>query len=351
MSATSLAMRNRAERMIGSLESLPLGQVWVTLVSAIAIGALFVAWHAAAGLLDTLGSREGTLGLTGETRIQLVVILILAFLMAVQRHAARRWTVDLDEMRALTRCSDAEFAALTSEHDPRMAAVYIGVGVLLGFAMVLATTDYPEMLLRREGWNAHMVWIFASNGLLFGLLGRTAHSDLVQRRIRRRVVQRLGEINLLDRRPLGIFARQGLRSAIYWAVGSSIASLLALDLNRVWPLFVVIGATTLFATMALLGPTWGVHRRLREAKGEELVRVRARIEEAKERALAPRGSAEKAAALPGLLAYESRIEGVPEWPFDTPTLVRFGALVLLVTGSWLGGAVVERLLAVVLDAG
>jgi hypothetical protein len=351
MSQTSLAMRNRAERMIGSLESLPLGQVWLALATAVALAVVFVVWHAAAGMFDTLGSREATFGIAGETRIQLVLILLIGFLTAIQRDAARRWIVDLDEMRRLTRCSEAEFEALASERPRATSAVFIGVGVLLGFAMVPATTDYPELLLRSEWWNAHIVWIFTSNGLLFGLLGRTAHSDLVQRRVRRRVVDRLGEINLLDRRPLGIFARQGLRSALYWAVGSSIASLLALDLARTWPLFLVIGATILFATMALLGPAWGVHRRLREAKGKELERVRARIEEAKERALAPRGSAEKAAALPGLLAYESRIEGVSEWPFDTPTLVRFGALVLLVTGSWLGGAVVERLLGFLLDSG
>jgi hypothetical protein len=55
------------------------------------------------------------------------------------------------------------------------------------------------------------------------------------------------------------------------------------------------------------------------------------------------------ARLPALLAYEARIEGVREWPFDTPTLARFGLLVLLATGSWLGGAVVERVLGVVLD--
>jgi hypothetical protein len=351
MSQASLAMRDRAERAIGSLESLPLGPLWLAIVSAGAIGALYVAWHAATGLLDTLGSQEGTLGLAAETRLQLVLALLIGFLISVQRHGARRWIVDLEEMRRLTRCSDAEFEALASEHRTGPAAAFIGVGVLLGFAMVPATSDTAEFLFHREWWGAHIVWVFASNGLLFGLLGRTVHFDLIQRRVRRRVVQRIGDISLLDRRPLGIFARQGLRSALYWTVGSSIASLIALDIARVWPLFVVILGTILFATMALLGPAWGVHRRLREAKSGELARVRARIEETKERVLAPGASAEEAARLPGLLAYESRIEGVSEWPLDTPTLVRFGALVLLVTGSWLGGAVVERLLGFLLDQG
>ena len=38
-----------------------------------------------------------------------------------------------------------------------------------------------------------------------------------------------------------------------------------------------------------------------------------------------------------------------EWPFDVPTLLRFLVLALVAAGSWLGGAVVERLLGVFLD--
>ena len=53
--------------------------------------------------------------------------------------------------------------------------------------------------------------------------------------------------------------------------------------------------------------------------------------------------------LPALLAWEARIESVREWPFDTPTLVRFALFLLIPLGSWLGGAVVERVVDLVLD--
>lgn len=36
----------------------------------------------------------------------------------------------------------------------------------------------------------------------------------------------------------------------------------------------------------------------------------------------------------------------PAWPIDLPMLLRFGLLAALATGSWLGGAVVERILSV-----
>ena len=55
------------------------------------------------------------------------------------------------------------------------------------------------------------------------------------------------------------------------------------------------------------------------------------------------------AKLPGLLAYKHEIESVREWPFDAPTLTRFFLYVAIPLGSWIGGALVERLLGVALD--
>ena len=61
------------------------------------------------------------------------------------------------------------------------------------------------------------------------------------------------------------------------------------------------------------------------------------------------GAAAGAPELPALLAWEARIEAVREWPFDTLTLVRFSLFVLIPLASWLGGAVVERLLDLALS--
>jgi hypothetical protein len=50
-----------------------------------------------------------------------------------------------------------------------------------------------------------------------------------------------------------------------------------------------------------------------------------------------------------LIAYRALIAAVHDWPFDAPALLRFALIAALGVFSWLGGAVVERLLAVVLD--
>jgi hypothetical protein len=46
----------------------------------------------------------------------------------------------------------------------------------------------------------------------------------------------------------------------------------------------------------------------------------------------------------GLLALETRIENVPEWPFDMNSFSRVILYLLLGLGSWVGAALVERLL-------
>jgi hypothetical protein len=45
--------------------------------------------------------------------------------------------------------------------------------------------------------------------------------------------------------------------------------------------------------------------------------------------------------LGSLLAYEARIAGVGEWPFDVGTFVRFALFLALPLGSWIAGALVE----------
>ena len=45
--------------------------------------------------------------------------------------------------------------------------------------------------------------------------------------------------------------------------------------------------------------------------------------------------------LGGLLAFEARIAGVGEWPFDVGTFVRFALFLALPLGSWIASALVE----------
>ena len=52
--------------------------------------------------------------------------------------------------------------------------------------------------------------------------------------------------------------------------------------------------------------------------------------------------------LADLLAYETRVESTPEWPFDSSTLWRFGLYLLIPVASMVAGAVVDRIVDMML---
>jgi len=79
----------------------------------------------------------------------------------------------------------------------------------------------------------------------------------------------------------------------------------------------------------------------RAEKEAELGRVREAIHRNRETLLSADPEVAAAAVrMPGLLAYEHRIMSVSEWPINTPEIVRFGLLMVVGLGSWLGGALV-----------
>ncbi len=338
------------QRALATLESRRLGPLWLGLALFAGIAVLYALWSAMFGLvLPGLDSDEGRVA-----RIRVVIALLTAFLVVTERWDRRCSARDLARLRPLSGCSQSEFASILGELDRfgRRQRLVVGlVGVALGVAVIAATSADPGALLAASAWSADLVWAILANVVLFALMARGFYTGIAARRALDRMARSLARIDLLDRAALHPFARQGLRRAFYWAGGSSIASLLALDLPRLWPLFAILAATVALATLALLEPARVIRGRLGEEKRVELGRVRSRIEGAKGAALG-RGGARaggEAALLPGLLAYEARIESVSEWPFDTPTLLRFAALLVVAIGSWLGGAVVERLLGSVLD--
>jgi len=55
------------------------------------------------------------------------------------------------------------------------------------------------------------------------------------------------------------------------------------------------------------------------------------------------------ARLGNLIQYQEFVTSIREWPFDVSIVARSALLIVLGAGSWLGGAVVERLLGLALD--
>jgi hypothetical protein len=164
-----------------------------------------------------------------------------------------------------------------------------------------------------------------------------------------RIGEELVEVDLLELDPLAPFARKGQRSVVLWAVLSAIMSWFwflgsALQVNIVIALLVVI-----VVSGAFVQPVLGVRRRIRSAKRAELERINGVLRLERERLLeAGPDTAEPRTRVTDLIAYRSLVQSVREWPFDVSNLARFLLFGALGVGSWLGGALVERLLDVVL---
>jgi hypothetical protein len=165
-----------------------------------------------------------------------------------------------------------------------------------------------------------------------------------------RIGGELVSVDLLNLQPLAPFVRKGQRSVVLWVVLSMIFSAFWIEgsagsANAIVPIL-LIG----LLTAAFFLPVVGVHRTIRGAKRAELDRIRRELRGEREAMLRVREAGQTVdAGLANLVAYRSLVESTREWPFDLPALARFALFAAIGAGSWVGGALVERLLGAALD--
>jgi hypothetical protein len=226
----------------------------------------------------------------------------------------------------------------------RMAGVagfFVGLGIVWS-----AGVPFGAGVSRLD---AAQLWASVVTPLLFVLLARAAAMTTFGARGRMDGPLRTppGEIDLLDMHAHLVEGRVGLRLALVWIVGVTLSSLLFYDADYLLLMVAIVAAGLGVAAVALLMPARRLHRRIREAKARELAAVRRRLGPARDAAMA--GEPGAAGHLADLLAYADHLTDVREWPFDNHTLSRFVLYLLIPLGSWLGGALVERLVSSVLD--
>ncbi len=156
------------------------------------------------------------------------------------------------------------------------------------------------------------------------------------------------EIDLLDLEDLYAIGRSGLRSALYVFVFLSLGSLFYLDPRlSLWGALAIFALGIVLALRNLLRPARRVRRLIRAVKREELDQLKERVRQARDNAVTGDGSTQ--GRLTDLLAYKTQVESTREWSFDSSTLLRFGLYLLIPVVSMVGGALVERVVDMVLD--
>lgn len=157
------------------------------------------------------------------------------------------------------------------------------------------------------------------------------------------------EIDLLDLEKIYVIGRSGLEGALLWFIVVAIAGVLIIPEVRsgLWLVVLIFAINVAGGLTLLLAPARKIRNLIRAAKREELSRLEPVLRQVRDDTLM--GDAAINGRLSDLFVYKSRIESVPEWSFDPTTLIRFGLYLLIPVGSMVGGALVERLVDLVLE--
>ena len=313
-------------------EASPIGAVaTATTIFVVGVGTfLLVAWLVHYPLIGPNGAAILPALMPGIT-----LPLLLATALGMNRYADVGQRADLGALAAIVP-GDAAAAVVrpVSSNHSRIPGIAGGVaGALICFLSV------PRSVL--FGYPAVYAWFAAVIILLSVMFAR----GIVDARRREQKLSALVDhdlqIDLLHADKLSVIGRQSARNALVWFVIAAVVCLFFVggkSSATTPPLLLVTAAVGLWA---FLQPMVRVHHRIRSAKSAELDHVRDQIGEAR---AAEARDVMAAARLPGLLAYEGRIQAVREWPFDQSTLIRVVTYVLIPTIPWIGEAVVSDLL-------
>lgn len=257
------------------------------------------------------------------------------------------------DVAALQPLLDASAGELDAQVDdwsrfrrPTLVALDL-LALLVALRINLDSTNWPDG--RPVFTDPFLLWTTLRTVLVVWAVGRLMLAQAVIARHLRVLGLSLARVDLLDLTALSPFGRNGLRSVLLWML---LSALFAFQFLADFGHDVVIRAllaTALAAPVSFLVPVSGARIRVAAAKQAELAQVRRAIRA--RRAGEPDETAGPQAgwSLPDLLAWEARVERVPHWPFDAPTLARLALYVAVGLGSWVGAALVERALGAALE--
>lgn len=278
------------------------------------------------------------------------IVVFITFLLMLPRHLSDRFVRQQDGLEA--SASDRHRVAVQSLHMPSDAIRTSRFAGAVGFLVFVGLWELLQLV---QGRDPLTQWARLHDGsasaVLFLLVGWIAGRRLYLTSV---MVQKApgpqeSDIDLLNLEDLYAFGRGGLHVALLLYITLAIAGLFILpDVgSALWVVAPIFAINLGLGLLTLLRPARQVRSLIHTAKREELARLDPLLRQARDDALT--GNAPTQGRLTDLLAYKAQIESTPEWPFDSPTLLRFGLYVFIPVVSMIGGALVERGVDVLLD--
>jgi len=217
----------------------------------------------------------------------------------------------------------------------------VGAATYLVFGVVGTNVTTPEPVnpWDWQGWSYDIYWHRATTVLHTWWIGCLCYVILVESARLSHLSDGIESIDLLDLLPYQPLIRQGLTNALLVIGWVSITSLLGVE-SRYGPMLAVLWIMFVgLARMGMMLPLSGIRKKIRAARDRELDWCRQTLKIARDEMKSGAGEQQSIAEI---VAYRSMIEKIRNWPFDSPTMVRFTLYIMIPLGSWLGGAFVER---------
>ena len=283
-------------------------------------------------------------------RVAIGMGLMIAWLLTVPRYLVHS-ALDGQQNGLEVPRSDRHETEVRAFHMPRDK---IRRSRLAGAAGVVAFAGMIEVILVVNGDPLVGSWIRLHDGsatmallvLLGWFFGRGSYFSLMSTSQLPRPQR--SDIDLLNLEDLYAMGRNGLRTALVWLITIAIGGFLYLSGGAgLWSILPLFAIALGIGLVVLLRPAREVRSLIRAVKREELAQLEPLLRQARDDTL--KGDESTQGRLTDLLAYQSRVESTPEWPFDTSTLLRFGLYLMIPIGSMVGGALVERVVDMVLD--
>lgn len=337
------------------------GRPWLTAFAvAVAVATVFFGVGMALGAYTPTegmapSDAPSTFGLDPYTWAAIVTSLLFGYATAAAYFAVTTDWVELGRLAPALGLSVEEVRSrwLTHTQAQHPGARVAGfASVPLGIAVTVFTVPGASDLLgidlgrpqRPFVAQAASAWFLIVMPALFYLLGKGMYFSAMDEKFFGQLRIHHLKIDVHDLDPLKPVTRMAMRRALIWIVGSTIGSLyfLSAEIERsvLLPLFLGIAG---IAVVLLVLPITGVHGKIVRAKNAELQQIRAKIRDERDVVMEKRaGHAEAGQRLAGLIALESRTVAAREWPIDFSTVSRFAIILAIPLASWVGGALVER---------
>jgi hypothetical protein len=315
-------------------DALPGNPFWIGIAFTVALLLVFVIGR---GLIDS--TIEAT---PDEFRVAIIQILLTTYSASAYAYmlkTARKTTHDLSPVAG--HLPQWRMMVERAGKHPWWILPLVGAAsyLILGVAVTNATTLAPSNPWDWHGWSYDIYWHRSTTVAFVWWLACLCYVIVVESLRLSRLSRHIESLDILELRPYRPFIRQGLTNALLVLGLLSIMSLLAVE-SRYWP--ALVGFWIMFVILAWVGlmlPLHGIRKKIAVAKEHEFDWCRRSLKAARDGLKSGAGGQQSIAEI---MAYKTTIEGIRNWPFDSPTLARFTLYLLIPLGSWLGGALVER---------